>query len=433
MKNLLTIVLLLIFVSSYSNAQNVAINTDGSNANSDAILHLKSSSKGLLIPSMTSAQRTAISNVSDGLMVYDTQTNSFWYRDAGTWNEILAGDIDLSTLEDGDANTKIQVEEGANDNQIRFDIDGSEQLVIKENANGQLMIDLTQASGNTSMGEDAGLNVAYSFPDGINNSYFGQYSGKANVSGSYNSFFGKSAGTANTSGDWNTFIGAHTAQSMTTGTSNTMIGFSSGSNQISGDQNTYVGEGSGSNKTGGDNNTFLGYRSGRLNTTGSNNVFIGYQAGATTSSSNRLMIDNSSTSSPLIDGDFSSNELTVNGDLEVTDVLTISSSATSSPTAGSIYSNSGPLAYGRIGNSGLISTDYGITSVTKTATGVYEVVLDNSFNVSPVVLVTPSSTVVGSVYSATYFTTSPNIITVNINNEAGVGEDQPFSMMVMGW
>ncbi len=143
MKNLFTIVLLSLFISNFGNAQNVAINTDGSNASSDAILHLKSTSKGLLIPSMTSAQRISISNVSNGLMVYDTQTNSFWFRDAGFWRELITDDdIDKTVIEDTDGNTKIQVEESSNDNTIRFDINGSQRLWLYDNSNkGRLRLD----------------------------------------------------------------------------------------------------------------------------------------------------------------------------------------------------------------------------------------------------------------------------------------------------
>ena len=313
MKKIMTFLLLILLIVNYGSSQNVAINTDGSNANSDAILHLKSTSKGLLIPSMTSTQRTAISNVSDGLMVYDTQTNSFWYRDSGAWNEIVSGDIDLTTIEDIDGNTKIQVEESSNDNQIRFDIDGAEQLIIKENTNGQLMFDLTQISGNIFMGQDAGLNTAYSFPDGFNNSFFGNLSGKGNTSGSYNSCFGKSAGTANTGGDWNTLLGAQAALALTSGSSNTMIGFASGNAQTSGDQNTFVGTGAGGQRTGGSDNTCIGYRAGRNSVSGSGNIYIGNLAGSQASGDDKLYIDNSTTNSPLIYGDFANDELEFNG------------------------------------------------------------------------------------------------------------------------
>jgi len=44
-----------------------------------------------LIPSMTTAQRTAISSPADGLLVYDLTTTSFWYYKSTAWSELGAG------------------------------------------------------------------------------------------------------------------------------------------------------------------------------------------------------------------------------------------------------------------------------------------------------------------------------------------------------
>ncbi|MCB0535783.1 MAG: hypothetical protein KDD14_26505, partial [Saprospiraceae bacterium] len=52
---------------------------------------------------------------------------------------------------------------------------------------------------------------------------------------------------------------------------------------------------------------------------GSGNVFLGNFAGGGETGSDKLYIDNTSTSTPLIYGDFSSNALTVNGSLRIKD------------------------------------------------------------------------------------------------------------------
>lgn len=70
-------------------AQNVAINTSGAIANASAILDVSSTTAGLLIPRMTSAQRTAIGAPAAGLFVYDTTTGTFWYFDGAVWREML--------------------------------------------------------------------------------------------------------------------------------------------------------------------------------------------------------------------------------------------------------------------------------------------------------------------------------------------------------
>jgi hypothetical protein len=51
-------------------AQSLAINTDGSTANTSALLDVKSTTKGMLIPRMSKVQRNAIATPANGLMVY---------------------------------------------------------------------------------------------------------------------------------------------------------------------------------------------------------------------------------------------------------------------------------------------------------------------------------------------------------------------------
>jgi len=70
-----------------SYGQGVGIGT--SSPNNSAILDLNSPSKGFLPPRMTSLQRRAISNPASGLVVYDTNTDSFWFYDNGIWNELI--------------------------------------------------------------------------------------------------------------------------------------------------------------------------------------------------------------------------------------------------------------------------------------------------------------------------------------------------------
>ena len=68
-------------------AQNVAINTDGSLADTNAILDIKSTNKGILIPRMSSAMRLSIP-ATKGLLVFDTITNSFWYHTGAIWQNL---------------------------------------------------------------------------------------------------------------------------------------------------------------------------------------------------------------------------------------------------------------------------------------------------------------------------------------------------------
>ncbi len=138
----------------------------------------------------------------------------------------------------------------------------------------------------------------------------------ANISIGYRSMM------ANTTGYYNIAIGLDALRSNTTGASNIGIGNSALSSNAIGNYNTAVGVMAFGNHSSGIANTALGYQAGITNTTGSANVFIGSFAGANETGSNKLYIDNSNTSTPLIYGDFSTNTLTVYSNLNVNNAYT---------------------------------------------------------------------------------------------------------------
>jgi hypothetical protein len=82
MKKILLGLLLLAFVPAFS--QNLGVNTDGSPADASALLDLKDTAKGVLIPRMTSIQRLAIPLPARGLIVYQTDGSDGFYFNKGT-------------------------------------------------------------------------------------------------------------------------------------------------------------------------------------------------------------------------------------------------------------------------------------------------------------------------------------------------------------
>jgi hypothetical protein len=74
-----------IFLLQYSilSAQSVGIGTNTPNAS--AQLDIVSTNKGILIPRMTAVQRAAIVSPVNGLMVYETTTNSLWVFNGTVW------------------------------------------------------------------------------------------------------------------------------------------------------------------------------------------------------------------------------------------------------------------------------------------------------------------------------------------------------------
>jgi len=79
-------ILIMIFtISSHGFAQNIGIGTN--TPNSSALLDLTDTTRGILIPRMTQAQRLAIQNPADGLMVYQTDNGKgLWSYDGTEWS-----------------------------------------------------------------------------------------------------------------------------------------------------------------------------------------------------------------------------------------------------------------------------------------------------------------------------------------------------------
>jgi hypothetical protein len=71
-KFLIIIISSMLLINVQMDAQNVGISADGSTPDPSAILDIKSTSGGLLIPRMTTAQRDAISSPAQSLMIYNT-------------------------------------------------------------------------------------------------------------------------------------------------------------------------------------------------------------------------------------------------------------------------------------------------------------------------------------------------------------------------
>ncbi len=94
MKNSIKIILIifLIFNSKFIIGQ-VGINDDNSSPNASAMLDVKSTTKGMLIPRMTTTQRDDISSPATGLMIYNTSTNKYNYHNGTGWTVI--GDDNL--------------------------------------------------------------------------------------------------------------------------------------------------------------------------------------------------------------------------------------------------------------------------------------------------------------------------------------------------
>jgi hypothetical protein len=73
------------------NLNGVSINTVNLPAHASAIVDIASTTKGLLIPRMTTAERVGIATPANGLLVFDSLTQSFWFNKNTGWTELGAG------------------------------------------------------------------------------------------------------------------------------------------------------------------------------------------------------------------------------------------------------------------------------------------------------------------------------------------------------
>ena len=368
----------LLFVTLLNAQHGVAITTDGTTADNSAMLDIKSTSKGILVPRMTAAQRTAIATPANGLLIYQTDgTAGFYFYNGNAWAPISAAaagpltgwattgnaatDSTTNFIGTSDGNPLI----GKVNGEQVFRFSSKMQNTIAgyqagKNNTGNINTFLgyqaglsnttgfanlfignsagynnTTASGNHFIGINSGRNntsgsinhfegfqAGYSNTTGAENYFSGYLAGFNNTNGSQNYFSGNNAGAFNTTGSNNHFEGYKAGYSNNAGSSNTFIGNQSGYSNTNGLGNNFIGFKSGFSNISGSQNTYFGFQSGFANT-GSGNIFIGYQAGAQeTVVSNRLIISNSQTNTPLILGDFGNQALYINGSIQASNYST---------------------------------------------------------------------------------------------------------------
>ncbi|NEW79052.1 MAG: hypothetical protein GZ086_06415 [Gelidibacter sp.] len=136
------IVFLMLGMETFAQVGIGTINPDVS-----SMLDIQSNAKGVLIPRMLTSERTAIATPANGLLVFDITSQSFWFYNVNVWKELVAN----NKLIDTDGDTKVEVEQSADEDKIRFTTLGTEKMSI-DNA------------GNTRIGD--GTNNTYIEADG---------------------------------------------------------------------------------------------------------------------------------------------------------------------------------------------------------------------------------------------------------------------------
>jgi len=303
----------------------------------------------------------------------------------------------------------------------------------------------------------AGDSAGFSNTSGSANTFIGGGAGQLNTDGYGNCFVGSRAGFTNVYAYNNTYIGSGAGQNAGSGHQNTFVGSSAGHYNGSGDNNTSLGYYAGFNNGTGIQNTFLGAKAGVSNVTGKNNVFVGHSAG----SGNQYGIENtligafSDVGSPsllnataigynayvtqsysIVLGSIGgvnggtadtrvgigttapSERLEIIGNFKV-------SGEVNHPSTGT--SNLLPIAFGNISSGGAINSGSTNFTVTRTATGIYNIdIVNQSFSFSTYsTVITP----VGGPLIAGTDSASGNLL-VRLYNLSGTLTDATFSFVI---
>jgi len=102
----LLIILIVFMAVRLASAQQVIVTDDAAYAGATgAMLDVKSTTKGFIVPRMTTAQKTTLGGTSpvNGVIIYDTDLKSFYYWENSTWNQIAASGLNLTNVKFGDA------------------------------------------------------------------------------------------------------------------------------------------------------------------------------------------------------------------------------------------------------------------------------------------------------------------------------------------
>ena len=263
------------------------------------------------------------SGASANLNLIDT----IYYSDGS----FLTNTDGYSFINDADNDTKIQVEESADEDMIRFDLGGEEHWRMQ----GRNLIPLNQGNG-LFIGNGAGENDVLLINGVVKtrNNFIGENAGQANTNGSSNVALGTFTLKNNISGHNNTAIGVEAlrdnlqgfnvaiggnAMSLkANGTDNIAVGVGAMTFMLEGSKNVAIGNsaGLGTFNNTKNRNVFIGHESGYSNV-GDDNIFLGYQSGYNETGSNKLYIENSNSASPLLYGEFDNDLLRINGTLNI--------------------------------------------------------------------------------------------------------------------
>lgn len=243
-------------------------------------------------PASTGFSFPVLDGTANQIMQTNGNGNLSWTNIPATGAERINDLIDGKSDDDGTENGSslfLGINAGLNDTGTNNRNVGIGFGVLQSNTTGV---------GNSGIGYNALLNTT----TGYGNTAIGRFAMWSNIDGLYNVGIGTQSLGANTSGIRNSAIGNESLQTLSNGNRNAAIGSRSGLNISSGDDNVFLGAGA-----------------GHANTTRALNgsIFIGASSGSFETNDNRLYIENSDSTTPLIYGAFDNDILGLNANVAI--------------------------------------------------------------------------------------------------------------------
>jgi trimeric autotransporter adhesin len=216
--------------------------------NTSSLLDVSSTTKGVLFPRMTTAQRNVIASPAQGLLIFQTDgTKGFYYYDAG-WKAVTATPVTsaantaLSNLATTTAVNADLLPGTTNTRSLGSSNFSWKNLYLR----GDVYLDGTRfvsnAPGVPSANAFVGTNSGLAITTGTANTGIGHDALRSTSTGSNNTAVGRNALYYNTTGYYNVAIGHDALTPNTTGWSNVAIGNESLHQNTTHGYNTAVGQ-----------------------------------------------------------------------------------------------------------------------------------------------------------------------------------------------
>ncbi|MFN3306986.1 MAG: hypothetical protein ACK42Z_07360, partial [Candidatus Kapaibacteriota bacterium] len=161
----------------YSQGQNVGIGT--TTPDNSAILELYSTSRGFLVPRLTTTQRNAITAPATGLLIYNTDNQRFEYYDGTQWVGLISSTTSVpfssittgtntsatmtvgtgATISIGGGTIEANVFKGSGSTTNAVDLGTAEVSGILPIANGGTGLSTTPAQGQLLIGDGTGYTL----------------------------------------------------------------------------------------------------------------------------------------------------------------------------------------------------------------------------------------------------------------------------------